>query len=132
MVMVAGAAGAFNFVLLNFIALALLFPQLDKYCNLMLSPITAAALLLKLTTIFCEFSFPESMVANALKSPTNDHKYPVAGSMVEFELFPPDGNVGAVKRYRLFEQLLAPILVTVMRPGAEGTDNFDMINFTAV
>jgi predicted membrane-bound spermidine synthase len=52
--------------------------------------------------------------------------------MVEFELFAPDGNAGAVKRYRLFEQLLAPILVTVMTAGAEGTANLILANFTAV
>jgi hypothetical protein len=131
MVMVVGAAGAFSFVLVNFNALGRLFPQLDRYCNLMLSPVTAAALLLKLTTILCEFSLPESIKANSLKLPTNDHKYPVAGSMVEFELFVPDGNAGAVNRYRLFEQMLAPIFVTVIVAGAVGTDNFMLVNLRA-
>ena len=52
--------------------------------------------------------------------------------MVEFELFAPAGNDGATKRYRLFEQLLAPILVTVITLGADGTDNFMLANFIAL
>jgi hypothetical protein len=44
----------------------------------------------------------------------------------------PAGNAGAVKRYRLFEQLLAPILVTVITAGAFGTANLILANLTAL
>jgi len=129
--MILGAKGALSLVFLNFNDLGMLFPQLDKYCNLMLSPITAAALLLKLTTIFCEFSSPESMVAYCLKLPTNDHKYPVAGNSAGFPAFVPAGNAGAVNRYRLFEHVFASIELTIIEAGI-GTDSLLIANFIGV
>jgi hypothetical protein len=68
-----------------------LFPQSDKYATLTLSPIPAAALLLKLTLITLELTSPESITALAPNVPVNDHNQPVAGAMVAV----PAGNAGA-------------------------------------
>jgi hypothetical protein len=71
--MVAGTEGAANNVLVNLLAFLALLPQSDVYINLMLSPVKAAALLVNVTVIFCEFTLPESIVAVPNKDPTNDH-----------------------------------------------------------
>ena len=79
----------------NLAAFPALLPHSDKYATLTLSPdpatVTAAALLVKRTTILCELTSPESMVALAPNVPVNDHNQPVAGAAVAVAT----GNAGA-------------------------------------
>ena len=82
MVIAVGAAGADILVFDNFEAFALLSPHNDKYVNLMLSPVAAAAFDVNDTTIFCDDSSPESIDENSAMLPVNSHNQPVAAPAV--------------------------------------------------
>ena len=77
-----GAAGTPVTTFVNLLDFIALLPQSDVYNTLTLSPVFATVLLVKLTTIFCEFTFPESITALPPKVPTNDHTQPVAAPAV--------------------------------------------------
>jgi hypothetical protein len=69
-----GATGGESNVLASFTDLLLLLPQLDVYNNLMLSPVTAAALSLYSTPIILDVSVPSVIESVADNTPVNDHK----------------------------------------------------------
>jgi hypothetical protein len=81
-VIAVGAAGTPVATFVNLLDLLALFPQPEVYNTLTLSPVPAATLLVNLTTIFCEFTSPESITALPPKLPTNDHTQPVAAPAV--------------------------------------------------
>ena len=68
--------------MVNFNLAGKLFPQLEVYCNLTLSPVAAAALLVYVTVITFEFTSPESINALPPNVPVNDHNQPVGAANV--------------------------------------------------
>jgi hypothetical protein len=74
MVIEAGAIGEDNKVLVSLVALFGLLPHVDVYKTRILSPAAAAALLVNLTLITCEFTVPESIVAFVPNVPVNDQR----------------------------------------------------------
>ena len=82
MVMAEGAAGAESKVFVSLTDLLAVFPHPEVNNTLTLSPALAAALLVYVTVITRELTFPESMLALAPNVPVNDQTYPVAAIVV--------------------------------------------------
>ena len=102
-----------------------LFPQLDKYCNLTLSPVAAPALLVYVTVITLEFTSPESIVALPPNVPVNDHNQPVGAAKVAVAA---GTNAGAAYLYLLTLHTFVWIGVIVIPVGANGALVTTLVN----
>jgi len=111
--------------LLNLALAGKLLPQLEVYCNLTLSPVAAAALLLYVTVITFEFTSPESITALPPKVPTNDHNHPVGAANVAVAA---GTNAGAAYLYLLAPHTFVWIEVIVIAVGAAGTPVTTLVN----
>jgi hypothetical protein len=130
MVMVAGANGAVNAVLVNLVALDAPRPQADVYLTLIESPLIAAAFELYTITMVCELMVPESKVPvePTVPSAGKDHNHPVAAAAVVVATVKPD----ALYLYFLAPHTLVTKGVIVTVAGATGADNNVLVNLEAL